>query len=105
MMSGKNFLIIYLILLAAIICPMRVLAGETRAAWQDEWEKTIRAAEQEGQLNLYSLSEIGEAIANSGFVKKFPKIKMSVINARGGEHVSRIMAERRAGKFLADVGN
>ena len=74
-------------------------------AWQEEWNKTIKAAEQEGQLVVYSLSEIGDAIAKSGFQKRFPKIKMSVVNAGGGEHVARVMAERRAGKFLADVGN
>src|SRR6266545_935894 len=83
----------------------RILAAEGGATWQDQWEKTVRAAEQEGQLVLYSLSEVGDAIANSGFQKKFPKIKVSVMGARGGEHVSRIMAERRAGKFLADLGN
>ena len=83
----------------------RTVAAEAVAAWQDQWEKAVRAAEQEGQLVLYSLSEVGDAIANSGFQKKFPKIKVSVVGARGGEHVSRIMAERRAGKFLADVGN
>ena len=83
----------------------RILAAEGGATWQDQWEKAVRAAEQEGQLVLYSLSEVGDAIANSGFQKKFPKIKVSVVGARGGEHVSRIMAERRAGKFLADVGN
>jgi len=104
-MITKNLLGACAILMAMAICHVRLHAGESRAAWQDEWEKTIRAAEQEGQLNLYSLSEIGEAIANSGFAKRFPKIKMSVVSARGGEHVSRIMAERRAGKFLADVGN
>jgi iron(III) transport system substrate-binding protein len=71
----------------------------------DDWNRTVRAAEQEGQVVLYSLTEIGEAIANGGFQKKFPKIKMSMVGARGGEHVSRIMAERRAGKFLADIGN
>jgi iron(III) transport system substrate-binding protein len=54
---------------------------------------------------LYSLTEVGEAIANTGFHNKFPKIKLSVVSARGGEHISRIMAERRAGKFLADIGN
>ena len=67
--------------------------------------RTVKAAEQEGQVAFYSLSEIGDAIANTGFQKKFPKIKISVVAARGGEHVSRMMAERRAGKFLADVGN
>ena len=81
------------------------LAADAGGAWQDEWNRTIKAAEQEGQMILYSLSEIGDAISNTGFQKKFPKIKVSVVTARGGEHVSRIMAERRAGKFLADVGN
>ena len=95
---------IILLLLAALI-PRHVIAVEAAGAWQDEWNRTLKAAEQEGQLILYSLSEIGEAISNTGFQKKFPKIKVSVVTARGGEHVSRIMAERRAGKFLADVGN
>jgi iron(III) transport system substrate-binding protein len=89
----------------AVPVPRAAVAGEMRTSWQEEWEKTIKAAEQEGQVVLYSLSEIGDAITNTGFQKKFPKIKMSVVAARGGEHVSRIMAERRAGKFLADVGN
>ena len=65
----------------------------------DDWNRTVRAAEQEGQVVLYSLTEIGEAIANGGFQKKFPKIKMSVVAARGGEHISRIMAERQSGKI------
>ena len=82
-----------------------VMAAEAGTPWHAEWDRTVKAAEQEGQVVLYSLSEIGDAIANTSFQKKFPKIKMSVVTARGGEHVSRLMAERRAGKFLADVGN
>jgi ABC-type Fe3+ transport system substrate-binding protein len=89
----------------AILISRAALAAEVRPPWQQEWDKTVKAAEQEGQVVLYSLSEIGDAIANSGFQKKFPKIKISVVTARGGEHVSRIMAERRAGKFLADISN
>jgi iron(III) transport system substrate-binding protein len=100
-------LIAALIFFSVIVLPFgnSGTAAEGGAPWQEQWEKTVKAAEQEGQLVLYSLSEIGDAIANSGFQKKFPKIKVSVVGARGGEHVSRIMAERRAGKFLADVGN
>jgi len=105
-MMDVKILLAVLILLIAVAAPTRhLIAGEVRAPWQDEWEKTVKAAEQEGQVSLYSLSEVGEAIANTGFQKKFPKIKISVVTARGGEHVSRVMAERRAGKFLADVGN
>ncbi|MBM4297904.1 MAG: extracellular solute-binding protein [Deltaproteobacteria bacterium] len=99
-----KLLVTSIIVLLTVATPRKdLVAGE--AAWQEEWNRTVRAAEQEGQLNLYSLSEIGDAIANGGFQKKFPRIKLSVVNARGGEHVSRIMAERRAGKFLADLGN
>jgi iron(III) transport system substrate-binding protein len=89
----------------AIFIPQTALTVEVKTPWQEEWEKTLKAAEQEGQVVLYSLSEIGDAIANTGFQKKFPRIKISVVTARGGEHVSRLMAERRAGKFLADIGN
>jgi len=111
--SLENHFIFSLHLVARLLLSLTValsirsdsLAADAGGAWQDEWNRTIKAAEQEGQLILYSLSEIGEAISNTGFQKKFPKIKVSVVTARGGEHVSRIMAERRAGKFLADVGN
>ena len=89
----------------AIFIPQTALAIEVNTPWQGEWDKTVKAAEQEGQVVLYSLSEIGDAIANTGFQRKFPRIKISVVTARGGEHVSRLMAERRAGRFLADIGN
>ncbi len=93
------------VILWAITAPGSLSAAEAKPSWQVEWDNTVRAAEQEGQLVIYSLSEIGEIFLNSGFQQKFPKIKVSVVTARGGEHVSRIMSERRAGKFLADVGN
>ena len=82
-----------------------VLAGEVRASWQEEWDRTVKAAEQEGQVVFYSLGEVGDVFVNGGFQKRFPKIKISVVSARGAEHVPRIMAERRAGKFLADVAD
>ena len=106
-MFCRENLIAALLLFSAFVIPIRdtAVAAEVKASWQEEWEKTVKAAEQEGQVVLYSLSEIGDAIANTGFQKKFPKIKISVVTARGGEHVSRLMAERRAGKFLADIGN
>ncbi len=106
-MLGTKSLIVALIVFstATLLIRHAVLGGEVRAPWENEWDRTVKAAEQEGQVVLYSLSEIGDAIANTSFQKKFPKIKISVVTARGGEHVSRLMAERRAGKFLADLGN
>jgi iron(III) transport system substrate-binding protein len=78
---------------------------ESKSDWQREWERTVRAAEEEGQVVLYSLSEVGEVFLHSGFQKKFPRVKLVSVTARGVELVSRIMAERRAGKFLADIAN
>jgi iron(III) transport system substrate-binding protein len=78
---------------------------ESKSDWQREWERTVRAAEAEGQLVIYSLSEVGEVFLHSGFQKRFPKVKLVSVTARGVELVSRIMAERRAGKFLADLAN
>ncbi|MSP38748.1 MAG: extracellular solute-binding protein [Deltaproteobacteria bacterium] len=39
------------------------------------------------------------------FQKKYPKIKVNLLHASAAQHLQRIMAERRAGKFLADIGN
>jgi len=104
-MKRHRYLGMFVVLATLLFGREPVLSAETSGASQAEWERTVKAAEQEGQLVLYSLSEISEVFVNSGFPKKYPKIKLSAVSARGGELVSRIMAERRAGKFLADVGN
>jgi iron(III) transport system substrate-binding protein len=94
------------VLLSFLLPASSLFAGEvTKSDWQREWESTVRAAEAESQLVVYSLSEVGEVFLHSGFQKKFPKIKLVSVTARGVELVSRIMAERRAGKFLADIVN
>jgi len=80
-------------------------AAEEKPSWSNEWAATVKAAEQEGQLVVYALSEIGDVFAKGGFQKKFPKIKITIVGGRGTEHVPRVMAERRAGKFLADVAD
>jgi iron(III) transport system substrate-binding protein len=69
-------------------------------AWRAEWERTIKAAEQEGEVFYYTVGEFGFL---AEFEKKFPRIKVKVVQGRGNDLLVRIMAERRAGKFLADV--
>ena len=80
-------------------------AADATLQREQEWNRAVRAAEQEGEIVLSALSEVGEVFTHGGFQKKFPKIKLNVVPARGGDQVTRIMAERRAGKFLVDVGN
>lgn len=79
-------------------------AAEPKASWQTEWEQTVQAAKKEGVLSLYLLEGDGElgAIAKI-FQKKFPEIKVVMTPGRGNTLGPRIMAERRAGKYLVDV--
>ena len=79
-------------------------AAESKPNWQAEWEKTIRSAKREGKLSLYLYQGEGElgAVAQL-FQKKYPEISVTTVTGRGNQLGPRIMAERRAGKFLADA--
>src|SRR5215468_1201608 len=71
-------LVTLLILPAMNLIPRRSQGAESKPAWQEEWEKTLEAARKEGQVTVYiSGYEIGQ----------------------------KLLAERRAEKYLADVVN
>jgi iron(III) transport system substrate-binding protein len=93
------------ILFLALLVTLQVAAFPVQAArsaedWQSEWNKTLNAAELEGQV-VYSGCGSHDYLAE--FQKKFPRIKLESVSGPCAELVSRIMAERRAGKFLTDV--
>jgi iron(III) transport system substrate-binding protein len=75
-------------------------AAAAEAGWEVEWERTVKAAEQEGQVVVYKIAHDAEWQA---FQKKFPKIKVVLIQGNAAQIQQRLLAERRAGKFLADV--
>jgi len=77
-------------------------AAESRPAWQAEWEKTVKAAEEEGALVIY-MTQAFEPAFRKGFQKKFPKIKISMVTGRGPELSQRVMSLRRAEKFAVDL--
>jgi iron(III) transport system substrate-binding protein len=92
------------VVLAACALLLLLAQAHAQSDWKKEWEKTIEAAKKEGQLNVY----IGgwEAVLESGaFQKAYPEIKVTWVGGRAGEIAKRILAERRAGKFLADVSS
>lgn len=71
-------------------------------SWEAEWQKTIEAAKKAGQVTIHTSSNQSNLLLESGaFQKRFPGIKVIVAY---GDLFQRIMAERRAGKYLADVG-
>jgi hypothetical protein len=79
-------------------------AAESKPDWQTEWERTVQAAKKEGALSLYLLQGEGElGTVVQLFQKKYPEIDVVTTPGRGNTLAPRIMAERRAGKYLVDV--
>lgn len=95
---GHKVFVALLTLLPCIGVYSRLQAAS--AAAEAAWARTVAAAEQEGELFYYSLGEVGFV---GEFEKKFPRIKTRVVQGKGNELLVRIMTERRAGKYLADV--
>lgn len=71
-----------------------------QADWKSEWDKTVQAANKEGKIVLYMRRY--ESVLKS-FMKEYPGIKAVTITGRGSKLGKRIMAERRAGKYLVDI--
>jgi len=92
------------LLLLAGLCgaATSAFAAESRPAWQAEWERTVKAAEDEGQLTVY-IAGYGALIDSGLFQKAYPKIKVISVTGSGTQLAPRIVAERRAEKYLADV--
>jgi iron(III) transport system substrate-binding protein len=76
--------------------------AESAPGWRTEWEKTVKAAEEEGALVIY-MTQAFEPVFRDGFQKKFPKIKVTMATGRGPELSQRVMSERRAEKFAVDL--
>ena len=76
--------------------------GSTAQAqdWKADWEATIAAAKKEGELVMFT-RRYDEIV--SAFNKSFPGIKVVTVTGRGSELGTRIIAEQRAGKYLADL--
>jgi iron(III) transport system substrate-binding protein len=89
--------------LVAIIAATDLDAGETKAAWQAKWEKIVQAAKKEGQVTVYVHSTYAPALESGAFQKAFPDIKLVLVSGVELQLERRFMAERRAGKSLADV--
>lgn len=66
----------------------------------------VDAAEKEGALTYYTanFAETEQEVIKA-FNKRFPKIKVSMVRAPGGQLITRIKTEAAAGKLAADVVN
>jgi ABC-type glycerol-3-phosphate transport system substrate-binding protein len=66
------------------------------------WEQTIEAAKKERQVTIYHTRGPFDNVF-ADFNKRYPGIKIESVVGRGGDLISRIMAERRAEKYLTDI--
>jgi iron(III) transport system substrate-binding protein len=81
------------------------LVAQSTLAAQARWEDLVRAAEKEGEVAVYATNSVGELqVIWDAFKRKFPKIKLNSVGiSTTSEIVTKVMAERRANQFLADV--
>ena len=69
-------------------------------------KELIEAAEKEGALTYYTanFAEVEQEVIKE-FNKRFPKIKVAMVRAPGGQLITRIKTEAAAGTLAADVIN
>ena len=91
----------FFVLLALFCAHPEASRSATVEASREEWNRTIEAAEKERQLVLYANEGIEGSVED--FQKRFPRVKVVLVSGRSGQLVTRLMAERRAGKFIADI--
>jgi iron(III) transport system substrate-binding protein len=94
-------LLVFAFLFCPVAAPGFTGAAKAQTSREAEWKKTVEAAKKEGQITIYTESSQNSMLVDSGaFQKRFPEIKVVVAF---GNTFPRIITERRAGKYLADV--
>jgi iron(III) transport system substrate-binding protein len=73
------------------------------ATWEDEWQKTLIEAKKEGEVLLYGGYNPIYREHTALFQKRYPGIQVRYTPGGGTQHATRILSERRAGRFLADM--
>jgi iron(III) transport system substrate-binding protein len=79
-----------------------VFPADPSPTWKTEWEKIVEAAKKEGQISVYG-SDTFEIFLQGPFQKKYPDIKLTFVGGRAPVVGPKLITERRAGKYLADV--
>jgi iron(III) transport system substrate-binding protein len=100
-MKGPGKITAFLCGLIAIF-QSALFAADTKPAWQATWEKTLAAAKKESKLNFYVGRYGTEPLLNE-FRKEFPEIQLITVNGTGNSLGTRIIAEMRAGRPVADL--
>ena len=68
-----------------------------------EWKHAVAAAEKDGQVTIYGPPAVTYQNAINAFQEAYPKIKLVYVPGSGTNNSQKLMAERRADKYLADI--
>jgi iron(III) transport system substrate-binding protein len=85
---------------AAAPAPAQAAAREP---WQDEWDRVLAAARQEGTVVVAGPPGPRYRDAAMAFEKAYPGIALEFVGGFGRDHIPRILGERRNGVFAWDV--
>jgi iron(III) transport system substrate-binding protein len=93
---------------AAVACAAAATSGPAGAAVNyqkpPDWDKLVQAAKKEGTVVLYGPSgDNFYAALVTRFQRAFPDIKVESTMGVGAQLVTRLQAERAAGRYIADV--
>ncbi len=83
--------------------PPPLVAEPAKAAWEEEWANLVAAGKKEGSLVIYCSASADTRAAVARRFKERLGISTEWVAGRGAEIREKILAERRAGLFLADV--
>jgi iron(III) transport system substrate-binding protein len=86
--------------LSAVLLALCLVTAVNKTFAQSDWEKTVADAKKEGQVSIYIYRY--ERLLQE-FRKDYPGINVVSVTGRGNELTTRLMAERRAGKYIGDV--
>ena len=85
-----------------LVSAAAAFSADLSPTWKLTWEKTVEAAKTERQISVYG-SDTFELFLKSAFQKKYPEIKIGFVGGRAPVVGPKLITERRAGKYLADV--
>src|SRR5262249_45914374 len=75
-------------------------AGSPKAAWEQEWDRAIAAARQEGKLTIaIPPGPQYEPAIRESFGKVVPGVELEMVSVLGGQFRVRVEKERAAGQY------
>jgi len=86
-----------------ILCFSPNAQGAESKAGDPGWEKTLSEAKKEGKVGVFLYQRDNIEAAVKAFEKRYPEIQVTSVTTAAADTGPRLMAERRADKFLWDV--